>query len=86
MKILFESGPLGAVQVTMQSYFELKCSPERSKPVLDKFRVEYNNSIILAEELLGINYFENAIARSVPFSSVFEEVCVKLTEMNSNET
>ena len=85
MKISFESNLLGAVQITMQSYFELKNSPERSKPVLDKFRVEYNNSIILAKELLGINYFENAIARSVPFSSVFEEICVKLTEINNKE-
>lgn len=86
MKISFESGPLGAVQVTMLSYFELKNNQERSKPVLDKYRIEYDDSIILAKELLDINYFENAIARSVPFRSVFEEICVKLTEMNSKET
>jgi tRNA(Arg) A34 adenosine deaminase TadA len=83
MNIVFEPGLLGAVQITMQSYFELKNSPERSKPVLDKFRVEYNHSILLAQELLASNYFENAIARSVPFRSVFEEICVKLTEINN---
>ena len=86
MEISFEPGLLGAVQVTMQSYFELKNNPERSKPVLDKYTVEYNNSLILAKELLGINYFENAIIRSVPFSSMFEEICIKLAEMNSKGT
>ena len=86
MEISFEPGLLGAVQVTIQSYFELKNNPERSKPVLDKYTVEYNNSLILAKELLGINYFENAIIRSVPFSSMFEEICIKLAEMNSKGT
>jgi tRNA(adenine34) deaminase len=86
MKIVFESDLLGAVQITMQSYFELKNNPERSKPVLDKFRGEYNNSIVLATELLNINYFENAIAKSVPFGSVFEEICTKLTNMNGKQT
>jgi tRNA(Arg) A34 adenosine deaminase TadA len=86
MEISFEPGLLGAVQVTMQSYFELKNNPERSKPLHDKIRIEYNNSLILAKELLDINYFENAIARSVPFSSVFEEIYIKLAEMNSKGT
>ncbi len=86
MKISFEPGLLGAVQVTMQSYFELKNYPERSKPILDKFIPEYNNSLILAKELLDINYFENAIAKSVPFSSVFEKISIKLAEINSKRT
>lgn len=85
MKIVFESGLLGAVQVTLQSYFEFKNNPQRAKPVLDKFRVEYNNSILLAKKLLDIQYFENAIESNVPFSSVFEEICVRLTEMNYKE-
>ncbi len=84
MKISFEPGLLGAVQVTLHSYFELKNHPARSKPVLDKYTAEYNPSLILAKQLLDIHYFENAIAKNVPFGSVFEEICVKLTEMNSS--
>ncbi len=83
MKISFESGLMSAVQATMQSYFELKNNPERSKPVLDKYTVEYNHSLILAKELLAIHYFEDAISRSIPFASVYEEICIKLAEMNS---
>lgn len=82
MEISFEPGLLGAVQVTMQTYFELKNNPERSKPVLDKFTTEYNHSLILAKELLAINYFENAISNDVPFGSVFEEICTRLAEMS----
>jgi len=83
MKISFEPGLMGAVQVTMQSYFELKTNPERSKLVLDKYTVEYNHSLMLAKELLAIHYFENAISRSIPFGSVYEEICIKLAEMKS---
>jgi hypothetical protein len=86
MEISFESGLLGAVQITMQSYFELKNNPDRSKPVLDIFTAEYNNSLILAKELFVSNYFENAIIRSIPFSSVFEEICIRLAEMNGKGT
>ncbi len=86
MNISFEANLLGPVQIALQSYFELKNNPERSKPVLDKFRVEYNNSIILAQELLDNSHFENAIARNLPFSSVFDEICIKLNEMNNKGT
>jgi tRNA(Arg) A34 adenosine deaminase TadA len=85
MKISFEPGLMGAVQVTMQSYFELKNNPERSKPLHDKARAEYNHSLILAQELLDIHYFESAISRSMPFGSIYEEICIKLAEMRSNQ-
>jgi tRNA(Arg) A34 adenosine deaminase TadA len=82
MKITFETGQLGAVQITLQSYFDLKISPERSKPLLDAMSMEYKHSVVLAKELLDIHYFENAIANNLPFSAVFEEICARLTEMD----
>jgi tRNA(Arg) A34 adenosine deaminase TadA len=80
MKIHFEPGIIGSVQITMQSYFEHKNAPERSKPVIDKCRVDYCNAVDLAMELAESNYFEAAMARKAPFSSVFEDVCIKLCE------
>lgn len=85
LDISFEPGLLGAVQVTMQSYFELKNNPERSKPVLDKYIAEYNHSLILAKELLDIHYFEDAIAKGIPFSALFDELCVRLAKMDGEE-
>ena len=82
MKIVFEPGILGAIQITIQIYYEIKNHPVHSKVVIDKIAVEYNTSFRLAKELFAINYLENAIANNVPFHSIFEEICVRLTEMD----
>lgn len=80
MNIFFEPGIMGALQITLQSYFERKNNPEHSKPLLDKMRMDYPNAVDLAMDLAEINYFEAAIARKEPFNTIFEDVCIKLHE------
>lgn len=69
---------LGNVQITMQTYFELKNNSNGCHDIIAKFEQDYPKAVKLATDFFSEGYLDNCNSKNVPFSEIFDDICKKL--------
>ena len=74
MQITFESGVMETVQLTMQTFFELKMHGGAACRVIQAFKATDPTAVRLAYAFFHSGYIESSVSAVRPFGDVFDEI------------
>ena len=78
MQVSFESGILETVQLTLQTYFELKLRNGAMNPVTEIFEKDNTAAVKIAKSFYVDRFIENCIVSGAAFDKVFNQIAERI--------
>jgi hypothetical protein len=76
MQVSFESGVLETVQLTLQTYFELRMRDGNMNHVTKIFEADNPAAAKIAKSFYENKYLEKCIEAKLPFGEVFDQILI----------